>query len=346
MEFIKMSSFPIKVSIIIAVYNAGDLIARMLDSIFAQTEQEFEVICVNNGSTDNGYSVALCEAYARKDSRVRVVVRKKPSAGDAFNHGLSLAKGKYCYMCDQDDILHPQFLEYCIWALETYSAEFLTFRYQDFHEPLPTFSSLPVDFSTIPHLVSDQSLREVSPKKYVLAHKIPADKWGQFVTTLLAKECYFTGGSSAYRGFKLLKKATRWVVSEAILYFYDNGNPNSMTQKGVSLQFLRSLWSDMQKIFELYEDERLIGDPIGLWEGQCDGCIIKIWPVILTYIKRGKYSTRKERYQLFSDILYDFIFKKQVSFRWVWRYSKRKHRLIYVWLLLRFKFWAIMKRLH
>ena len=62
----------VKVTIVVPVYNAGRNLVRMLDSILAQSEQSFEVLCIDDGSNDDGETDAILEKYAALDSRIAV----------------------------------------------------------------------------------------------------------------------------------------------------------------------------------------------------------------------------------------------------------------------------------
>ena len=90
-----------KISLIIPVYNGSDYIEECLDSAISQTLKEIEIICVNDGSTDN--SLEILEKYASKDKRIKIVSKKNEGQGYARKVGLDSASGKYILFCDQDD---------------------------------------------------------------------------------------------------------------------------------------------------------------------------------------------------------------------------------------------------
>lgn len=97
------------VSVIIPVYNVDKYLRECLDSILAQTLQEWELICINDGSTD-GSSAILAE-YAAKDNRINVIKQQNRGQGAARNIGLKQAVGEYIYFLDSDDYLVPDALE-------------------------------------------------------------------------------------------------------------------------------------------------------------------------------------------------------------------------------------------
>ena len=90
-----------KVSFILPVYNVEKYLGECVESILQQTCRDFEMVLVDDGSTDN--SPALCDAYAEKDSRVRVVHKQNGGLSDARNAGLAVAKGDFVIFVDSDD---------------------------------------------------------------------------------------------------------------------------------------------------------------------------------------------------------------------------------------------------
>ena len=106
-----------KVSVIVPCYNQAQFLAETLDSVLAQTHENWECIIVNDGSTDNTETVAM--DYCDRDKRF--VYHKKENGGlsSARNAGLDMAQGDYVQFLDSDDILLPNKFEYQIRAMET-----------------------------------------------------------------------------------------------------------------------------------------------------------------------------------------------------------------------------------
>ena len=99
----------IKFSIIIPVYNVEKFLPECLDSIIAQTFSDFEVICMNDGSTDN--SLEILQKYANKDSRFKVISQENQGQGIARNKAIDIAQGRYLLFVDPDDFIEPNTLE-------------------------------------------------------------------------------------------------------------------------------------------------------------------------------------------------------------------------------------------
>ena len=109
------------VSVIVPIYNVQEYLIGCLESISNQTIKDIEIICVNDGSTDE--SGSLLETFALKDNRIRVVHQKNKGPGSARNVGLDMAKGEYIAFCDSDDYWHPCFLEKLLPLFNQYNAD-------------------------------------------------------------------------------------------------------------------------------------------------------------------------------------------------------------------------------
>ena len=97
------------VSVIIPVYNAEAYLSLCINSIISQSYADWEIILVNDGSTDR--SGKICDAYAQKDSRIHVLHQKNSGVSNARCNGVSKAKGEYITFVDADDELHTDALE-------------------------------------------------------------------------------------------------------------------------------------------------------------------------------------------------------------------------------------------
>lgn len=96
-------------SIIVPVYKVEHYLQACVDSVMNQPYPDFELILVDDGSPDN--CGAICDAYAKKDGRVRVIHKKNGGLSDARNAGLDIATGKYIYFLDGDDAIKPALME-------------------------------------------------------------------------------------------------------------------------------------------------------------------------------------------------------------------------------------------
>lgn len=96
-------------SIIVPIYNSEEYIGRCVESVLAQSYSSFELILIEDGSTDG--SLEVCEALCRKDIRIRLMKQEHRGVSAARNLGMEAAKGKYLFFLDSDDMIHPHLLE-------------------------------------------------------------------------------------------------------------------------------------------------------------------------------------------------------------------------------------------
>ena len=110
-----------QVSIIVPVYQVETYLRQCIDSILAQTFTDFELILVDDGSKDK--SGEICEEYAGKDGRVRVIHKENGGLSDARNAGLEQAAGKYFMFVDSDDYIAPTMIERLYNSIQSESAD-------------------------------------------------------------------------------------------------------------------------------------------------------------------------------------------------------------------------------
>lgn len=118
-----------KVSVIIPIYNVEKYIDRGLTNFLKQTYQDFEILLVDDGSTDGG--PALCDAWAERNDKIRVFHKENGGSGSARNLGIDNAKGEYIYFFDIDDLADDILLEYCVSTMDDTDADMMVFSYRN-----------------------------------------------------------------------------------------------------------------------------------------------------------------------------------------------------------------------
>lgn len=127
---VKKREADILVSIIVPIYNGEKYLVECLNAIAAQTYENYEVIMVDDGSTDS--SPVICERYARDNMNFRLIRKENGGPGSAFNRGLKDAKGQYILFSDDDDIASEDFCTTAVAAFEETGADIVCFSYKDF----------------------------------------------------------------------------------------------------------------------------------------------------------------------------------------------------------------------
>ena len=99
----------VKVSVILPIYNVENYLKQCLDSVTNQTLKDIEIICVNDGSTDN--SLKILKEYAKKDNRFIILDENNQGAGISRKKGIDISKGEFIYLMDSDDYINNNLLE-------------------------------------------------------------------------------------------------------------------------------------------------------------------------------------------------------------------------------------------
>lgn len=122
----------IKISVVIPVYNTEDYIAACLDSVIENTFKDFEIICVNDGSTDN--TLKILNDYADKYEKIKVISKENSGPSDTRNMGMEAAQGEYILFIDSDDYIEPKTLEFLYAEAKKDDLDQLYFCAQSFYD--------------------------------------------------------------------------------------------------------------------------------------------------------------------------------------------------------------------
>lgn len=122
----------IKISIIVPIFNTESFLKKCIDSIISQTYNKFELILVNDGSTDR--SGVICDDYAKKDQRIHVIHKTNGGASSARNAGIEYARGDYISFVDSDDYIHRNTYEILYTNAKKYDADIVCCNYLNIDE--------------------------------------------------------------------------------------------------------------------------------------------------------------------------------------------------------------------
>ena len=212
-----------KVSIILPVYNVEPYLRQCLDSAVNQTEQNIQIICVNDGSTDG--SLAILQEYADRDSRIIIVNQENQGAGSARNAGYPYIKGRYTYFADPDDWLHLELCEKASRRIEETGADIV---YIQALREYPTGKNRPTR-------KFKENLPEIrlTPEQRVDLFRPREVPWLKFWDSefLLKHEIRFSEGKRPYNDmfqtWKGVVLADRIAILDEVLYYHRNFRPGS-----------------------------------------------------------------------------------------------------------------------
>lgn len=132
------------VSIIVPVFNAAFYLERMIQSIIAQTSGDWELILVDDGSTDNSFQI--CKQYEAVDGRIKLIHQNNTGVSEARNTGLRAASGQYIAFCDADDFYEPDYLSTFEYFKEKEDSDLYIFGiYVDYPEKSSAVHNPPIE---------------------------------------------------------------------------------------------------------------------------------------------------------------------------------------------------------
>ncbi|EOZ5988003.1 glycosyltransferase family 2 protein [Enterococcus faecium] len=238
-----------EISIIVPVYKVEPYLRKCVDSILAQTFTDFEVILVDDGSPDN--SGKICDEYASKDSRVRVIHKKNGGLSSARNAGIDVARGKYLGFVDSDDYIEKDMYEVLYENLKTHNADISSVELIPFHD--------------------DKYKKANKEKKVILLNKKEAIKsvlegtqfyayaWNKLYRKELFYNKRFLEGKTfedAYIIIDILLESEKIIVSNEEKYFYLQRNDSIMGKKFSNKTFdvIKAWQYNQKKILSYFPD--------------------------------------------------------------------------------------------
>ncbi len=234
----------IKISVIAPIYNVESYLRRFLDSFLNQTLKEFELICVNDGSTDG--SAEILDEYAAKDSRICVLHQANQGSSVARNLGLDQAHGAYIVFADSDDMVEPQTLEIAYHFIRKEDAGLVIFDWKKnallSEAPSPTF----FDIESIETRVH---LNPVCAQDHTFA------VWNKLYKKELFEGVRFAPGVVCAEDFpvvySIFAKRPKTVFVSAALYLY-TCNPQSVMASRKTISIIENHQVSLDCVYSIY----------------------------------------------------------------------------------------------
>jgi len=248
-------------SLIIPVYNSADFLEKCMDSILSQSFTDYEVILVDDGSTDN--SIELCKSY--HDDRIRLFEKENGGASSARNLGMEQASGDYIWFIDSDDWIAENSLQTIYHHLETNYVDMLVF---DYHQ-------IDMKGQLAPRKLSEINSTTYSGPAYVKAFKVlePAPWTMVYKRSFLRNIGLRFEQGMVYEDFYFNLQAFRHAakVRKIIdrLYYYRH-RENSVTTSGWGKLNVESQLKVLSLLKQLYADQ-VFDDEYLSWRMKLDG---------------------------------------------------------------------------
>lgn len=203
------------VSVIVPVYNVEKCLRRCIDSILRQTYTNFELILIDDGSTDG--SGAICDEYARKDNRIKVIHRENGGLSAARNSGLEVMTGEYVTFIDSDDYVTDNYIEYMYTLMVENKGDISAVSHEMIFDD--TENGLDLNENSVLSYDQKDIIKELLKMTDAMGHMA----WGKLYKEGLFNDIRYPEGK-LYEDlaviYDILLKADRVVVSDARLYKY------------------------------------------------------------------------------------------------------------------------------
>lgn len=243
-----------KFSIIVPIYGVESYLYECIDSVLKQSYTNWELILVDDGSTDN--CPQICDEYSAKDKRIKVLHKRNGGLVSARKAGAVIATGSYALCLDGDDFLHEDCLEILNQELEKHpNTDVICFGSLHYYDK--TCRQKPIHGFRYGHYNHDQIIKEIYPNLIYSKslRRFPHEVWGKAIRMPLYKKYQMKVSSEISMGEDAACIHTLLTNVESIsllfdcLYYYRQIG-SSMTKKKKPLE-----WDNYDKIFELYEQE-------------------------------------------------------------------------------------------
>ena len=213
------------ISITIPVYNTEKYLDNCLNSILAQSYDNWEAICINDGSLDN--SLNILKKYAERDKRIKIISQENKGLSETRNVGIKKVKGDYIMFLDSDDFWHPETLYVLTNIINKNEYDMLSFSFKKVQNEKYNDAKLKSNIKQIKYKIYTEPLVNFIKRKI----KITGVVWNKIYKASLIKDIEFikiNPGEDNIFVFECLAKSKNIAVIKNELYYY-NQNPTSIT---------------------------------------------------------------------------------------------------------------------
>lgn len=204
------------ISVIVPIYHVEKYLPRCIDSLIHQSYTNLEIILVDDGSPDN--CPAICDDYAKRDARIRVIHKENGGLSDARNVGFDRSTGEYVAFIDSDDYIHPQMLEILYQLLLEKHSEIAVCNFQPFSsETVPKSSFEEIQIESLSGMDAAKRLYQ---REYATQAVVAWDKL--YRRHIIAKNRFIVGkfNEDEFFSYKALMQASRVTFTSQKLYYY------------------------------------------------------------------------------------------------------------------------------
>lgn len=243
-----------KISIVIPIYNVAKYLEECVRSAMNQTLKEIEIICVNDGSTDN--SLDICKKLSQEDPRVKIVDKPNAGYGNSINVGMANSTGKYFAILESDDYIAPNMFEDLYNCIEKYNVDFVKSNFYYLYN-----SESPNRLIIKNRVQEDSSFynKVIDPQKSKYIYNFKTTNWtGIYNLEFLRKNniCHNETPGASYQDtgfcFGVYSKAKSCVFVDEAYYYYRQDNPNASMKSKAKVYAITSEYEFIKKNLEKY----------------------------------------------------------------------------------------------
>ncbi len=260
-----------KISVVVPVYNVEKYLRQCIDSILNQTYDNLEIILVNDGSTDN--CPEICDEYAHKDSRVKVIHKKNGGLSSARNRGIDESTGEYIMFVDSDDWINLNTCSIASATIQEYVADVVIWNYireysykqsrktTIFSEPIILFTNRELEWRLYRRFIGLIGKELSAPEK---ADAIVPMCTKLYRTSLIKENNIFAidtkliGTEDALFNISLFNYVKKAVYIKNHFYHYRRDNSSSLTSKYKPA--LQKQWNNLFDIMQEHIESKKLGE--------------------------------------------------------------------------------------
>lgn len=236
------------VSVIVPVYNVERYLPACIESVLGQTYSDWELLLVDDGSTDR--SGIICDEYAEKNSRISVFHKENGGVSSARNLALDQMRGDFCIMLDSDDLIHPSLLEDTLQIIHDTQTDAVIYGYEKVDEDFSLEQNQP---ACVCHSV------EILSRNEVVTEILSGRRFRMLACNKLYKTALWGGirypigrkyGDDTSVTYQLMSRCEKVALTTMKYYFYRD-RPNSALHTDISEQNLQlfDTYSEMLSFF-------------------------------------------------------------------------------------------------
>lgn len=293
-------NFPL-ISVIVPVYNVALYLRRCIESILEQTYTNFELILINDGSSDG--SEEICNTYQSEDERITVINQANQGVSSARNRGLQIARGQYICFVDSDDYIDKSYLEVLYGLITEYNVDLAIVDREKVYE-----NSLRKEENNITH-VPDSLMNGEGLIIRLYEKDIFKSVWGKIYTKNITRELFFRDfkfGEDIEFNYKVYNRVGKAVKSGRKLYKY-------FQRKGsiVHSPFSMKNYDQVLLFHELYLDMRALKHPL------LKSSLIRLYKTLLSMryeaTKEYKIKVNEKIKEIYKETRHDFFYNPGIN---------------------------------